>query len=121
MVMNLGYHYIKNKSNYQISDQRKGFVPMLKILQTYEHFYIPTENKICRNKYSFSKNFLLSAVFTPHQGNFFLQLVGTSIENHSQSKCCIVEPSSTRYVYKTCPHPSPSEHGRKKEQGNCKS
>lgn len=103
MVMNLEYYCIKNKFNYQISDQRKGFVPILEILQMHEYFYILIENKICRNKYSFSKNFLLSAVFTPHQGHFFLQQVGTSIENHSQSKCCIVEPSPNRYAHTQVP------------------
>ena len=42
----------------------------------------------------------ISVVLTPHQGNFFLQQMEITTENHNQSKCRAVEISSKSCIYK---------------------
>ena len=42
----------------------------------------------------------ISVVFTPQQGNVFLQQMKTIIGNHNQSNCRVVQPSPSEYIYK---------------------
>lgn len=42
--------------------------------------------------------------FTPHQGIFSLEQTETITENHSESKCRVVEPRKNGYLYETIPH-----------------
>jgi hypothetical protein len=41
----------------------------------------------------------ISAVLTPHQGNFSLQQMEIIIENHTQSKVRVAEPSPNDCIY----------------------
>lgn len=49
-----------------------------------------------------------------HQGNFSLQLMESTTENHNQSKWRGVKPSSNAHSYKTPPH---LRLGNTKEEG----
>lgn len=42
----------------------------------------------------------ISVIVIPHKGNFSAQKL-TSIENHNQTICKIMEPSPSEYIYKT--------------------
>lgn len=47
----------------------------------------------------------ISAVFTPHQGNFFLPQTDTITESHNQSTCRLAGPCPNTYIFKATPAP----------------
>ena len=56
-----------------------------------------------------------SVILSCHQRNFFLQQLEITAENHIQSKCSVVEPSTSRYIYTTLLNPRLRQHCGRRE------
>jgi hypothetical protein len=80
----------------------------------------PSFNSWLHSKYLLL-NPQISIFLTTHWENFTLQQMGTVTENYNQSKCRVLKPRPSGYIYKTPPSPKAQESLQKMEERDCKS